>query len=403
MSVMESGPTGHAQALRAGDPPRDQRMGAGGAHRIGTSAAAPGRRARASTVHTTSFGRKGSNAREGSARLASGATGPAGLAARGAGADLCAPMEPMRSMPAAATAEAAAPAPAPVHTEFGLLLMVGIWAVNFSVVKLALGEIPPLAFNALRFPLASLAVWLVLRLRGRIPLPRREDARAVLALGVLGNVVYQLLFIFGIDRTRAGNAALLLAGTPILTALLSAALGHERVGLRVWAGVLATVAGMALVVAGGPGGVGLGLETLAGDLTMVGASVAWSMYTVGARRLIERYGSVPVTAWTLWIGTAGLILLGIRDLAALDVATVSPATWAAVAYAGVLGIGLAYLLWYRGVRYIGNTRTATYSNLTPVLALGVAWLWLGEVPGVWQAVGAAVIIGGVSLAQRARR
>ncbi|HEX6940853.1 MAG TPA: DMT family transporter [Longimicrobiales bacterium] len=295
---------------------------------------------------------------------------------------------------------ATAPPSARLGTDLGLLLMALIWALNFSVIKVALAHLSPLAFNALRFPLASLAVWLALRRQGAIPLPRRDDVGRVLALGVLGNVVYQLLFIFGLDRTRAGNAALLLAGSPILTALFSAAFGDERVGARVWAGAAATVVGMALVVLGEPGGADIGIDTIAGDLMLVGASVSWSLYTVGSSGLVRRYGPVPVTAWTLWVGAAGITLLGLPDLAAVDWAAVPAASWAAVAFAGVFGIGLAYLLWYNGVRSIGSARTAVYSNLVPVLALVVAWLWLGEVPGGWPIVGAAVILGGVTVARR---
>jgi len=66
---------------------------------------------------------------------------------------------------------------------------------------------------------------------------------------------------------------------------------------------------------------------------------------------------------------------------------------------GVLAIGLAYLLWYRGVQLIGNSRTAAYSNLTPVVALAVAWVWLGEVPRLLQLGGAAVVLVGLTLAR----
>lgn len=309
-------------------------------------------------------------------------------------------MNRMQDISQAAAAEAAEPAPALVRTNLGLLTMVLVWGLNFSVVKAALAHLPPLGFNALRFPLASLTVWLVLRRRGAIPLPRREDLRRVIVLGLVGNVIYQVAFIVGLDRTRAGNASLLLAASPILTALLSAALGHERVRPRVWGGVLATLAGMALVVLGGQERVSIGFDTLAGDLILVGAALAWSIYTVGSKPLIQRYGPVAVTAWTLWIGSVGVVLLGIPELVGLDWGGVPPASWAAVAFAGIFGIALAYLLWYQGVRYIGNTRTAIYSNLVPVLAILIAWLWLGEVPGALQLVGAAVIIGGVMAAQR---
>ncbi|MGH7475452.1 MAG: DMT family transporter [Longimicrobiales bacterium] len=279
-----------------------------------------------------------------------------------------------------------------------LLLLVLLWAVNFSVIKVALEDLEPMAFNPLRFLLASVVVWAVLRRRGRVPLPARADLPRIIALGIIGNVVYQLLFIHAMDHTRAGNASLLLAGTPMLTALLSAALGHERVRPLMWLGVSATVAGMVLVVVGSAAELGIDSDTLRGDLLMIAASAAWAMYTVGARAPIRRYGSVAVTAWTMWIGTAGLFLLGIPWLLALGIDRIGEGTWLAVLYSGAFGIGVAYMLWYHGVRTIGNTRTASYSNLVPVFALAIAWAWLDEVPTPTQLIGAAVIIGGVTLA-----
>jgi len=287
----------------------------------------------------------------------------------------------------------------PVATDLALLLMVGIWAVNFSVAKLGLNALSPLAFNALRFPLAALVVLTALRFRGPLPLPLPRDRLRLVMLGLLGNVLYQQFFIFGLDRTRAGTASLLLAGTPMLTALLSAAVGHERVGWRSWMGAGATIGGMALIV----GSVaGAGGSTLSGDLLMILASVAWAGYTVGSRPLVEHYGAISVTAWTLCIGAAGVVLVGIPDLARADLAALTVGTWLSVVYAGALSIGVAYLIWYHGVRQIGNTRTAVYSNLVPVVALAVAWAWLGETPSLRQVIGALVIIGGVTLAQARR-
>ena len=280
-----------------------------------------------------------------------------------------------------------------------LLFMVVIWAVNFSVAKVALEELSPLAFNALRFPLAAALLYVIMRGRGVVPMPTRAELPRVLALGLLGNLLYQMFFIFGLDRTRAGNASLLLASTPIITALLSAGLGHERIRPRVWAGVVATFGGILLVVLGGRAAVESGRETLVGDLIMFGASIAWAFYTVGSRPLVERRGALTVTAWTLWIGTAGIVLAGIADVFRASWQDVSPLTWLAVIYAGVLSIGVAYIIWYYGVEKLGNTRTSVYSNIVPVVAVLVAWLWLGEVPTAPQVAGMVVILSGVSLAQ----
>lgn len=304
----------------------------------------------------------------------------------------------MNDPPPAASPPLAAP-PAAAHAV--LLVMVVIWGVNFPIVKAALAELDPLAFNALRFPLAAVTVLVALRVRGGGTWPEPADRLRVVGLGLLGNLLYQQFFIFGLSLTRAGTASVLLAGTPILTALLSAAVGHERVARRVWIGVLGTFVGIALVVlAGGTGEPGA--SALLGDLLMIAASLSWAVYTVGSRDLINRYGAIQFTAWTLWIGTVALCIIGAPAVLATDLARVSTAAWIGVIYAGALSIGVAYIIWYHGVRQIGNTRTAAYSNLVPVVALVTAWLHLGEIPGPGQLLGAAVIIGGVTLAQARR-
>lgn len=285
-----------------------------------------------------------------------------------------------------------------VLTDSGLLALALIWGINFSVIKVALGELHPLAFNALRFPVASVVLLVLLRASGPLALPDARDWPRLVLMGLLGNLVYQLLFIFGIDRTTAGNASLLLATTPAWTLLLTVVVGHERPPPVVWTGVLGTVAGMTLVVAGGSG-FRPDVGSLAGDMLMVGASMLWSLYTVGVRDLIHRYGPLEVTAWTLWIGTLGLVVVGAPAVAETPLTSLSAGTWAAVAYAGTFALSIAYAIWYRGVHRIGNARTAAYSNLVPVVALGVAWLWLGERPAALQVVGAGVILGGLSLAR----
>jgi drug/metabolite transporter (DMT)-like permease len=273
-----------------------------------------------------------------------------------------------------------------------------IWGANFAIVKVALEELSPLALNALRFPLASALLLVILRQRGRLHLPERRDFGRVLGLGVLGNVVYQLLFIYGLYLTRAGNASLLLATVPAWTSLLSYLMGHERPSPLVWTGIVGTLCGMGLVVAGGSG-FELGGATLAGDLLMIGAAAGWSMYTVGSRDLIQRYGPLRVTSWTLWVGTVGLVVIGAPALAATPFRAVPMSTWMAVGYAGFFALAIAYLLWYTGVQRIGSARTAVYSNLVPVVALLVAWLWLAERPTLLQGAGAAVILGGISVAR----
>ena len=145
----------------------------------------------------------------------------------------------------------------------------------------------------------------------------------------------------------------------------------------------------------------LASPTTRGDLLILIASMLWAMYTVGGRKPVTRYGALRVTAWTLWVATPIIFLMGLPGLMRTDLRTITPEAWIGVTYAGLLGIGLAYLLWYRAGERIGNNRTAVYSILVPVAALITAWIWLGEVPTTLQLIGAAVILVGLTLARLA--
>jgi drug/metabolite transporter (DMT)-like permease len=290
-------------------------------------------------------------------------------------------------------AEATAPVPGWGWTESALALMVLVWGVNFAVVKAALDVFEPLAFNALRFVVASLFVGAVLRAQGALVLPERRHLARIVGLGLLGNVAYQMCFILGLSLTRAGSAALILALTPIFTAFLSMLTGHERPGWRTWAGAGLSVLGIGLVT--GAGALLEGNDALWGDLVLVIAAVVWAVYTVGARPIVDRYGSVPTTAWTLWVGTAGLVALGAPALLRQPWAAVDARAWGGLLFSALFAIGLAYLIWYRGVERIGNTRTAIFSNLTPVVAMIAAAFMLGERPTGWAVLGAAMTLTGV--------
>ena len=276
-----------------------------------------------------------------------------------------------------------------------------IWGVNFSVIKVALTEFEPLAFNAFRFALASLTLFVFLRLTGAVPFPDRRHWGRIVFLGLLANVAYQLLFIYGVDRTLAGNAGLMLATTPVWTLILASVSGSEHHGLPVWGGVLATLGGMVLVVLGGEGGSGPGNGLLMGDLLLVLAAITWAAYTVGTQDLTREYGALAVTSWTLWVGTIALVALGSSSVWSMDFGAISGLGWLGVVYSGVLAIAVAYLIWNHGLEHIGGPRTAAFSNLVPVVALITAALWLGEDTSPTQIVGAIIIIAGVWVARAA--
>ena len=287
--------------------------------------------------------------------------------------------------------------PAPrVSPDLAILVLVVIWGVNFSVVKWLLGQFEPLALNGLRFALGALVlVPFVVRGRGLARFERR-DWLPLIGLGIVGNLVYQLLFIFGIDLTLAGNAALMLAMAPVFVTLFSAFMRHEHIRPAGWLGVTLSTAGIAFVLAG-TSAIRFGAETLAGDFVMLASAIAWAVYTVGASPLVRRHGALPVTGVTMWIGAALLFVVSIPSLRSQDWSLTTPLGWTGLVVSGTLAVGLSYVIWYHGVEHLGSARTAVFSNTVPIVALVTAWLTLGETPGPFQLVGAALIIAGVLL------
>jgi drug/metabolite transporter (DMT)-like permease len=277
----------------------------------------------------------------------------------------------------------------------GMLLVCLIWGINFGVMKLAIGQMPPLAFTAVRFLLASLLLWVVLRLtEGPLALPT-ATFRQLVVLGVVGNTLYQLTFILGLAHTTATNSSLLLSTMPTVVAVFAGALGLERVTARMGWGIALGTLGVALVIAAR--GVGFSAGTMMGDLLTVLAVLCWAGYTLGLRGLPSGLSSLRVTTVTTIAGAPGLVLAAMPGMIGLDWSAVPATAWMAMAYATLFSLVLAYILWNRSVQAVGGTRTAVYMCVTPLVAATAAWVLLGERVHPLQGFGAVLIIAGVLL------
>ncbi len=298
----------------------------------------------------------------------------------------------------------------PLHRrpEFLLLLTVVVWGLNFPIIKVALGPMPPFVVNALRF-VASAAVLGAMhaaeaRREGRsfwAPL-RRYPARIV-GLGLLGYVGYQLCFIVGVDRTTAGSAALIIASAPVWTALGARALGVERLPLGAWAGLVVGFAGTVLVVFGSADRVDLSSDTFVGNALMLGAAVAWAAYTVLSRPLMDRgVGATGLAFFGLLVALPLLWGLGWWAWPEADWAAVGWKEWGAILFSGGLSTGAAYSWWNVAVKAVGPSPTAIWSNLVPVVALASGVVILGEAVTAAQLGGGALILGGLVVMRRSR-
>lgn len=289
-----------------------------------------------------------------------------------------------------------------------MLLAILIWGINFTAVKVALISMTPLAFNGVRFALATVVTLGVLALQGRgsdnltpLRMPFRDVGRICL-LGLAGHTVYQVLFANGLARTAPGNASLIMATSPIWIALFSFLLGLERINRLMAAGIALSFAGVIMLITGS-GKVDLTSSSLMGDIMMLGCAILWAVYAVGSKPLLTRYTPLELTAWSMLAGTIPLLLISLPQMLEQDWVAVPALGWGALLYSAVLSVTVGYVIYSASVKRIGNARTAVYQNLTPVVAILFAWVTLGDKLALLQLVGGAIVLAGLMVARAGAR
>ncbi len=276
-----------------------------------------------------------------------------------------------------------------------MIVVMVLWAANFIVVKAAVAALPPIGFTFLRFVLAAVTLMVLLRWReGSIGMPRR-DLATMLFLGGLGFGLYQMLWTTGLTTVAAGDSALIIAATPVLVAVLAVVAGSDVLTPLKLAGVLISFAGVAIVIASGPG-LSIG-GSLVGEAITFGAAVLWSIYTAFGAPLLQRHSPLRATAWATVAGTVVLAPVGMAQLANVQPAAYTMEVGGAILYSGFLAAGISNVVVQHGVKVIGPTRTSALQFLVPALAVVLAAFFLSEPIRPGQIIGGLVIVAGIVL------
>jgi drug/metabolite transporter (DMT)-like permease len=282
--------------------------------------------------------------------------------------------------------------------ELAVLIVMVFWAGNFIVVKGAIGIVPPIAFTFLRYTLAAATLLALLRWReGALRLPRGDVVR-IAVLGSIGFGCYQLIWPVALQTIPAGDSALLIATTPVITALLAVAMGADVANPVKLLGALISFVGVALVIAAGQG-LDLGVS-LAGDLLTLAAATCWAVYTVFGAAILRRHSPLVASTWAIVFGTLFMAPVGIAQLATMDLSLIGPPVILAVVYAGTLAAGVSNVIVFHGLKLLGPTRVTAFQFLVPALAVVLAAIFLGEAIRPVQVVGGIVILAGVALLRR---
>lgn len=287
-----------------------------------------------------------------------------------------------------------------------------LFAVNGTVSKIAMesGLSPTrlVELRSLGSAVVLVAALLVVAPRTRVP--RGKELAGLALLGVVGMAMVQWLYFIAISRLPVGLALLIEYTAPVLVALWARFVLREQVKARVWWALAACLSGLTLVAQVGDG---ITLDTL-GVLAASAAAVSLAVYYLLGDRLVRNRDPLSTQAWSmafaaafwvvvqpLWQFDAG-VLTGDVTLPG-PLAGIDAPLWVLVLWIVLLGTVVPYVLVLVGVVRLGPARTGVIGMLEPVAASATAWLVLGESMTTVQLVGGAVVLGGVALAETARR
>lgn len=273
------------------------------------------------------------------------------------------------------------------------------WAGNFVFGKPLSEALPPFGINLIRWLLACvILVPLMLYLEGRFPRPARQLWPGLVVMALTGVLMFNSLVYLSLEYTTSTNAALINGATPILTIVLAAAVGFDRLTGRRVAGALTSLVGVGWIVSRGS------LEALAnfsfnrGDLVMLIAALLWAVYTVLVIRVTRVLTPLAVTTITAVLALPLSVLIGGYELTTQPLGEITPVVVLGLVYVGVVASVGAFLFWSIGIKGIGAARGSVFLNLIPVFTAVLAAVALDERPGFPQLVGGLLVICGVTLA-----
>jgi drug/metabolite transporter (DMT)-like permease len=288
--------------------------------------------------------------------------------------------------------------PSDVAAYSALTMAAFVWGGSIVGQKIALDAFSAVETSVLR-GVGALAIlvplwWWTEGPRARFT-PHDMMVLAALGMGVLGN---HLLTLIGLRYIGAAAAGVIIGASPAITAFLSSLLMRDVPFSTVAGGCLLSFAGVALVSGYGGEGAGGSNPWIGGVLVLLGL-VSWSLYTIGGRRIMERFSPLTVNWTTLLISLVVQVPLLATDHKFLvtGASAVPVSGWMAMIYLIIFATALGQQAWLYGVQGVGPSRAGVFVNLIPVSALSLSALVLGESIGAREIAGIVLILVGVWL------
>ena len=271
-------------------------------------------------------------------------------------------------------------------------ILFGTWPI-FG--KFVLRSMSPVSLVSIRLTGAAVAfAFLQRKLTPLLKMPAKDLLLLVLCsmLGVVGN---QLFFVKGLSLTTAINATLLSTTIPVFALFVSILFRYDRLSLRRVLGIALAATGVVYLV--NPARADLSAQTTVGNLLIVSNSLLYATYIVISKDLFERYGALNVITWIFLAGSVVTVPLGIYSVRQENVGAIGVGVWLAIAFIIIFPTVGAYYLNAWALTKVPPSTVAVYIYLQPLIAFGLAPMFLGEEWSTRTIIAGILICAGVAV------
>jgi drug/metabolite transporter (DMT)-like permease len=276
------------------------------------------------------------------------------------------------------------------NAALALIVAVVLWGSAPPAIRVALHAYTPGQLAFFRFSIGSL-VLAAYALAGGVRMPDRRDLPIIILAGAVGITIYNTILNYGLVTVPAGTASFLIASTPVWTSLLAIVMLGERLTPLGWLGIVTSFAGIGLIASQRAGG----LHFSPGALVIVGGAIFYGLYMVLQKKLLGQYRALEFTCYSFWAGT---LLMAPLCRGLVHTITSAPrADTLAVIYLGIFPAAVANFAWAYAMTHAPASRISSFMYMMPVVSVGIAWIFLGEVPKLASLVGGILALTGVVL------
>ncbi|MFC5406207.1 DMT family transporter [Cohnella soli] len=283
---------------------------------------------------------------------------------------------------------------------FQLLGVTLLWGGNYVASAYLLTEFSPILLAFLRLTVTLLLLIGVSLWGGGIAKPNRQEWVLLVLIGVTSSLLYQIFYFVGLEHTSAGNAALIIALSPVATSFLARAFLKERMTGFKLIGALVALTGVAIIVLNG--GKVTGMST--GDFFILLAMLMLASSVLFIRKATMTMNSRDVTLYATIIGVLLMIpAVGAEQLQSHLHYSDHSYPWVLLIVMALFAQGMAGLWWNHGISKVGASTSAMYMNIPPFVAIVVAYIVLGDPIRLAQLAGGALIVAGVMVSNLKKR